>query len=622
MGKMRRGFCPSTTLRSNNCVTITVRPTAISKASLSGTIDHATKALDKGALDLAEQGFRKILVADADHPEALLLLGETLRRKGDLGQAEALLRRVLENIQSSPLPYSVLHQTLLDAGRYADALEVIEQAVSIDPDNPDLVYKHALTLDGLGRLSDAVSRARHCLTLRPGWVAAASLEASALRVMGHGEQAVDLLQEMIKLEPSSASLRGQLVLSLHGDPRATLAQIAEATQQAWREIGNADTSDVSTTARPEKTLKIAYVSGDFREHPVAYFLDGVLNSHDRAAFHITLVPTFSGSDKRTAALRQKVDAWHPIFSLSDADAAESLRQLDIDIAIDLSGWTRGQRLGVFRRRIAPLQATWIGYSGTTGLDTMDYIICDHTVLPTDHEPHYSETPLRMPDSYVSMMSPSGFMRDFQPDLGGRPPPTPDRIVFGSFNTLAKLTDEILDAWVRILSGVDGSILLLRARQLNDDGVGTDLLARFQQRGISADRITLAGNSSRKGMLAAYRDVDIALDPFPYGGTTTTFETLCMGVPVVTLAGDRWVGLVGASVLKTIGLDELIAKSIDDYVTKATQLAHNIPRLTALRSRLQVQVENSPACDTAAFTRHLENALGQIWQNWCRAQQTG
>lgn len=616
---MQRGFYPSTRLRSNNYVTITVRPTAISKESLSETIDRATKALDRGALDLAEQDFRKILVTDADHPDALLFLGETLRRKGDLGEAEALLRRILETIQSSPLPYSVLHQTLLDAGRYGDALGVIEQAVSIEPKNPDLVYKHALTLDGMGRLSEAVNRARYCLSLRPGWLAAASLEASALRVMGHGEQAVDLLQGMIDAEPDNASLRAKLVLSLHSDPRANLSKIAEVTHQAWCTTDHADISPVSTTAQPQKKLKIAYVSGDFREHPVAYFLDGVLNNHDRADFHITLVPTFSGSDKRTAALRQKADAWHPILNSSDKDAVASLRQLDIDIAIDLSGWTRGQRLGVFRHRIAPLQATWIGYSGTTGLDTMDYIICDQIVLPPEHEAHYSETPLRMPDSYLSMMSPSGFMRNFQPDVGVRPPPNPSRIVFGSFNTLAQLTNELLDTWARVLSGVNGSILQLRARQLNDEGVQSDLLARFQERGIAADRLVLQGNASRKGMLAAYRDIDIALDPFPYGGTTTTFETLCMGVPVISLMGDRWVARVGASVLRTVGLDELIAENKEEYVSKATALAHDLPKLTALRADLQAQVENSPACDTATFTRHLESSLRQIWQKWCHEQ---
>ncbi len=487
------------------------------------SLDQAATALDRGALDQAEQGFRKVLETDTDHPDALLLLGETLRRQGNLKEAESVLRHGLEKAQPSALPHTLLYQTLLDAGRYTDAVEVIENAVLLEPNNPDLIYSQALALERVGRLSEAVSRAQHCLSLRPGWVAAASLEASALRVMGHGEQAVDLLRGLTKAEPNNLSLWGKLILSLHGDPRATLTDIADTTRAAWRTAGDIISDNVSNAVIPNKKLKIAYVSGDFKEHPVAYFLDGVLNAHDRSAFHVTLVPTLAGTDKRTANLRQKADAWHPIFNLTDEEAVASLRQLDIDIAVDLAGWTRGQRLGIFRHRVAPIQATWIGYSGTTGLSAMDYIICDGTVLPTEHEADYSETPLRMPHSYLSMISPSGIMKKFQPDIGPRPPSNADRIVFGSFNTLAKLTDELLDTWVRILTAVDGSTLLLRARQLNDDGVKADLLVRFQQRGLTADRVTLEGNTSRKGMLAAYRDVDIALDPFPYGGTTTTFD---------------------------------------------------------------------------------------------------
>ena len=584
-------------------------------------LEHAANALDRGAFDAAEQGFRVILASDPQSPAALLLLGETLRRKGDLAQSEQVLRQALDYNEGSTLPHSFLHHTLLQAGRFEDALVVIEQAVALEPGNADLVYQLAVTLDGLSKHSDALKKARHCLTLRPGWLAPTSLEASSLRVIGRGEQAIDLLKEMIELEPENKSLWGNLVLSLHGDPRADLSEIARATRQAWKLNSDSEIAKVISAATPERKLKIAYISGDFREHPVAYFLDGVLTAHDRSAFHVTLVPTFSGADKRTAVLRQKADAWHPIFNLSDESAAQQLREMQIDIAIDLAGWTRGHRLGVFHRRIAPIQATWIGYSGTTGLDEMDYIICDTTVLPVDHEQHYSETPLRLPDCYLSMMSPRSFMKSFQPDIGPRPAPDPDRIVFGSFNTLAKLTNELLDTWARILSNVDGSILMLRARQLNDAGVQADVRARFDQRGIPSDRLRLEGNNSRKGLLAAYRDVDIALDPFPYGGTTTTFETLCMGVPVISLASDRWVGLVGASVLKTIGLAELIAVSRDDYVAKAIELANDIHKLGDLHNKLAERVETSPACDTRTFTANLESSLRHIWRQWCD-HQTG
>ncbi len=273
--------------------------------------------------------------------------------------------------------------------------------------------------------------------------------------------------------------------------------------------------------------------------------------------------------------------------MSDDDAAHYVRGLALDIAVDLSGWTAGHRLGVFRRRIAPVQMTWIGYSGTTGLAEMDYIVCDGTVLPPDA-------------------------------LAPRPAPKPGRTVFGSFNNLAKLTDEVIETWCAILRRVDGSLLVLRARPLSDDEMKREVGKRFVERGLAPQRLLLEGNETRKGMLAAYRKIDIALDPFPYGGTTTTFEALAMGVPLVTLAGGRWTARVGASFLNTVGLGELIASSPADYVDRAVALAADSAHLTDLRATLADRVAESPLCAVGAFTRDFEDLLRRVWA----ARRTG
>lgn len=504
----------------------------------------------------------------------------------------------------------------MDAGRYADALENIQHAIALDPENPDFLYSRALTQQGLGQLSACIESAQGALKHREGWLAPASLEASARRLMGRGNQAVDLLRSLLDKEPNNTSLWGKLLLALHGDDRATLKDIADAAKHA-----NTSERDLSKGIQvnapdPDRRLRLAFVSGDFREHPVAYFLEGVLESLNRDAFHITLIPTISGSDARTELYRKACDAWHPVFNFADDDAASHVQALNLDIAIDLSGWTRGHRLGLFERRIAPIQATWIGYSGTTGLASMDYIICDDTVLPVAHEPHYSEAPLRLPNTYLCMPTPKAILESVLGALPPRSAPNADRIVFGSFNTLAKLTDQVLDAWTRIIQGVNGSVLYLRARQFNDDGVKANLVSRLRARGFPMDRLVLEGNASRKGMLAGYIKMDIALDPFPYGGTTTTFEALSMGLPMITLAGDRWVSLVGASILKTIDQDALIATNVDEYVSKAIELASDMPRLSALRSTTADQMAQSPACDTVTFARDLEHLLRAAWRKAC------
>lgn len=583
---------------------------------LQRLLEQAASDLDLGALVQAEQGFQSVLSHDAEQPDALVLLGETLRRRGDLEQSESCVRRSIAIRSDSSYAYSVLHKTLMDAGRYADALESIQHAIALDPENPDFLYSRALTQQGLGQLSACIESAQGALKHREGWLAPASLEASARRLMGRGNQAVDLLRSLLDKEPNNTSLWGKLLLALHGDDRATLKDIADAAKRANTSETEQGQSIQLTDPNPDKRLRLAFVSGDFREHPVAYFLEGVLESLNRDAFHITLIPTISGSDARTELYRKACDTWHPIFNMTDDDAALSVQALTIDIAIDLSGWTKGHRLGLFKRRIAPLQATWIGYSGTTGLASMDYIICDDTVLPVAHEPYYNETPLRLPNTYLCMPTPKAILESVLGTLPPRPAPNADRIVFGSFNTLAKLTDQVLDAWTLIIQSVEGSVLYLRARQFNDDGVKTDLVSRLRARGFPMDRLVLEDNASRKGMLAGYIKMDIALDPFPYGGTTTTFEALSMGVPMITLAGDRWVSLVGASLLKTIDQGALIATNVDGYVSKAIDLASDIPRLTTLRSTTADQMAQSTACDTVTFTRDLEHLLRAAWRKAC------
>ena len=228
-------------------------------------------------------------------------------------------------------------------------------------------------------------------------------------------------------------------------------------------------------------------------------MEGVLAAHDRSLFDVHLVPTVAGTDARTDKMKHLSDGWHPIMGLTDGQAVALIRSLEIDIAIDLSGWTRGHRLGVFRHRAAPVQITWMGYSGTTGLDAMDYILCDETVLPSDQDTFYSETPLRLPGTYLSIMPPNKLL----PDLGARPAQKNNRIIFGSFNTLAKLSEDVLDAWAEILLRVEGSILLLRAQQLGDMGVKADLVSRFSKRRIKSDRLILEGNNTRKGMLERF-----------------------------------------------------------------------------------------------------------------------
>jgi len=494
------------------------------------------------------------------------------------------------------------------AGRKAEMTEELPPESRVSDD----LLAHSRALAKGGRLAaalDAVAEAREMAPTRLdilGW------QALLLRLAGRADEALPLLRIITEKDPGTLDGWAQLILTQQSDPDVSLADLAATAAAAWTHAPSVTPEPMAADGRADKVLRIAYVSGDFKEHPVAYFLDGVVDSHDRTQFEVHLISTAATSDARTASLKDKDISWHDICALSDEDAAELLRGLGIDIAVDLSGWTAGHRLGVFRRRIAPVQLTWIGYSGTTGLKEMDYIVCDAEVLPPEHEPYYSERPLRLAKTYLCQSSPVDWLPK-ELTSPPRPDPKAHRIVFGSFNNLAKITEGVIDTWCEILKRVDGSLLVMRARMLTDRDIAQTLGQRFIKRGIEPNRLILEGNETRKGMLGSYRKIDIALDPFPYGGTTTTFEALAMGVPVITLQGARWTARVGASFLSAVGLTDLISDTPETYIEVAVKLAQDLPRLKALRSNLAAQTASSPMCDIVGFTRDFEARIRAIWQ---------
>jgi predicted O-linked N-acetylglucosamine transferase (SPINDLY family) len=367
---------------------------------------------------------------------------------------------------------------------------------------------------------------------------------------------------------------------------------------------------------PERRLRVGYVSNDFYSHPVAYFLERVLTAHDHSAVEVFCYANNGRTDGLTDRLRAAADHWRSITQIGDAEGAALIRQDGIDVLIDLSGHTGGNRLTLFARRAAPVQVSWLGYFGTTGVPAMDYILADHHVVPPGEEEFFTEAVRRLPLSYHCFAPPAD-------DVAIGPPPSQasGAITFGSFNNSIKITPAAVALWAEVLRAVPGSHLLLKSRQFADAGVCGTLSDQFAAQGIDPARLQMEGSSPRTDYLAAYNRIDIALDPLPFGGGTITAECLWMGVPVITLRGDRWTGRISTSFLSTIGLgEELVADSPDTYVSKAAALAADPARLADLRAGLRRRLENSPLCDGPAFTRALEQAYREMWRNWCRKAQ--
>jgi predicted O-linked N-acetylglucosamine transferase (SPINDLY family) len=371
-------------------------------------------------------------------------------------------------------------------------------------------------------------------------------------------------------------------------------------------------------AEPERRLRVGYVSGDFRRHAVGDFLMPLLQHHDRAQIELACYAEIARPDRQTAAFAELADRWHSTVGLTDDQVAALVRADAIDILVDLSGHTASHRLGVFARKPAPLQVSWLGYPSTTGLAAIDYRLTDAIADPApDAEAQHRERLVRLPHGSWTYVPPRA-----TPEVAPPPSTAGAAPTFGSFNNLAKVNARVIAAWVRILAAVPDSRLMLKSHQLADAPTRELVRSRFTAAGIAPERILVEpGISNWAGHMAAYGTLDVALDPFPYNGTTTTCEALWMGVPVIALRGDRHAGRVGASLLTRLGLDALIAGDIDDYVAKAVALIGDRERLTALRGAQRARFVASALGDPAGFARDVEAAYREIWRAWCAGART-
>ncbi|MBV8165303.1 MAG: hypothetical protein JO021_00830, partial [Alphaproteobacteria bacterium] len=365
----------------------------------------------------------------------------------------------------------------------------------------------------------------------------------------------------------------------------------------------------------DRRLRVGFVSADLYGHPVGRFLLPLLDHLDRAAFETTCYPSNRRSDPVTAQLMARADHWRPLGSTA-ADAAAMIADDGIDILVDLGGHTSGDVLEIFAHRPAPLQVTWLGYPNTTGMTRIDYRLTDAVADPPGAaDALSSERLIRLPAGFHCFIPPAA-----APEVGPLPAGRDGPITFGSLNALAKLSDATLAAWARVLEATPGSRLMIRRSGLAAATARDALTARCAAQGIDGTRLLLVAGGAG-GSFEAYRDIDIALDCFPYNGTTTTCDALWMGVPVVTWAGDRHAARVGASLLHRVGLDALVGQSTDDFVAIAARLAGDRAALSALRATLRGRMAASPLCDGPGFARAVGGAFRRIWQERCGSKDT-
>jgi predicted O-linked N-acetylglucosamine transferase (SPINDLY family) len=363
-----------------------------------------------------------------------------------------------------------------------------------------------------------------------------------------------------------------------------------------------------------RRLRIGYVSGDFYGHSVAYYIEPILRHHDKKQFEVFCYYNLDKQDEVTARLKGYADHWIPCSFMTDEALAGRIRADQIDILVDLSGHTAHNRLMTFARKPAPVQATWIGYAGTTGLTAMDYRITDHYMDPPGlSERYHSEQLIRLPGSNVPF-SPEACA----PEVSELPALSSGQLTLSSLNTLNKINPQVIRLWGRILAALPQARLMLG--NVTDPLIRQRLLDLFQEAGISEERLILHPRMSMSDYLALHRQIDFGLDPFPFTGATSTYHALWMGVPVITLAGDNAAARCGVATMGIVGLEQFITRSEEEYLQRTLSIAADLPALNRIRQSLRPKMQQT-VCDAAGITRNLETAYRSMWRQWCQRKES-
>ena len=569
--------------------------------------------------EAAEQSLREAFDQTPGEASLAIQLGQLLVLEGRSDAAVAVADRLLSAgsadddsvVLAANHIYQLAHQT-------EKSLSLMERALRDRPQSIDLIVTQASLLQAAGKIEQAILASKQALSLEPGHAGAHLTIGLAHQDRSEIASAHEAFRSAANAEPSQAALRSALVVSLNYDPKASEEQLWH-TARDWNERFAAPLAKAirphENGIDPLRPLRIGYVSPDFRRHSVAYFAEPLLEHHDRAAFEVYCYAELAKLDDTSHRFKKLADHWRNTVGQGDRQVAAQIRADKIDILVDLAGHTAGNRLCAFALKPAPIQVTWLGYPGTTGLDAMDYRLTDAVCDPPgEADRWHSENLIRLPNGFLC----------FRPDESAPAVAPPPCLVngyptFGSFNNPAKISEPVIEIWSALMRRLPDARLLLKGRGLGEPETRKQLGQRFVKRGISIERLDLRDHlTSTHDHLNAYAEVDVALDSFPYNGTTTTLEALWMGVPVVTLEGDRHAGRVGMSLLQRIGQEELVAPDHEAYAASGGTLAAAPDRLARLRRELRARLRGSPLLDGPAFTAEIERRYRELWTRHCES----
>lgn len=585
-------------------------------ASLYRNLGPSLRALNRHSE--AKLAYEKALQLNPKDAETANNLANLHRHLGNFQEAILYYKYALQIQENNPIYHYNLGGVYSESGDLLAAKNCFEKAIALKADYADAhndlgkVYRHA------GRLALAAACYQRAIEINPKHLHALNNLAGIYKTHGRAADAIDYYQRALAIRPDYADAFSNMLFAMQYSELVDVKQMFQThllfaqrfelkLKNLWREHQN--------VADPVRKLKIAYVSADFNHHAVAYFITPVLAHHDKTRVEVFAYYNGTRQDQFTEQTIAAVDHFKFVKPLSDEQFCEQIRTDQIDILIDLSGHTAGNRLLAFARKPAPIQITWLGYFGTTGLSAMDYRFTDVYMDPPGFADEiHSEKLLRLP--HFSPFKPHAN----SPAVNTLPSLSKESFTFASMNNLAKLNQGVVALWSRILHAVPNSVLYLcNVGDAETERIVIEMFERYQ---IPSSRLLLQPWMPIERYLELHHEIDLALDPFPYNGGTITNHSLWMGVPVITLASNRSVGRIGASLMHRVGLAEFIAQSEDHYLQLAIEFAQQRDRLNQIRLGMRARLAENGEASIAKLTSSVEETYRKVWAKWCADKSSG
>ncbi len=588
---------------------IELNPAATAAASNLGQLLQS-----QGEFAEAERLFRRVIEQQPNSSDAWNNLGSWFKAHRRLNEASEAFRRALTIDPHYVAALNNLAAIAQDEGRVFEAIELYRRAVAIEPGLAGTNINLSSIWKSLGQLDEAEACSRRALATDPRSAKAYESLGNVLMYQGRIEAALAAYEQSVQLDPKNSEAHSNYLLALQYNPDVSLERL-HAAHRAWdvrhaaplRRTGKWP----AIVANPDRPLRIGIVSADLAHHPIGFLVGHLIEQRDRDDWQLVAYSNRLSHDHITARIRTGCDLWRDVATLSDRDLAHQIESDRIDILLDLSGHTYGNRLLTFARQPAPIQASWLGYVGSTGLAAIEYLIVDDALVPDELVSCYHEEVIRLPKVSCCYELPVA-----APEIGPLPALARGQVTFASFNNLAKVTPAVVAVWARILNRVPHARLLIKFLGCDCPSVQQHYRAQFRAQGVDLSRIEFQGSSPFHEMLDLYNTtVDIGLDPFPYTGGTTTILASYMGVPVITWPGETVASRQSYAVLNALGIHETIAYNLDDYIECAINLANDLPRLAELRQQLRIRYLASPIADAKRLATNLTREFRRIWRAW-------